>query len=211
MPFFSAEEDKRSITWGYKSLNHSQVGEKGGYRRRSKAQLKRWGETTCIEATIMWHPVWIFLLLGDYQGGNSTSVLWGFVEWRTSNLSGCLLFLYSLNTPLSGSLCCWESEIKSVYLISGNMQPWESPVTSEWTNSSGFSSTLGLLQSCFFSSRASFSRPSLHPRLFHAPLQSVLSKGNLLFIALCGGMQGRKEEGKTMVSMATRQKEKKKT
>lgn len=35
------------------------------------------------------------------------------------------------------------------------------------------------------------------------PLESALSKGNLLFIALCGGMQGRKEEGKTMVSMAT--------
>lgn len=34
----------------------------------------------------------------------------------------------------------------------------------------------------------------------------LLSKGNLLFIALCGGMQGRKEEGKTMVSMATRLK-----
>lgn len=28
-------------------------------------------------------------------------------------------------------------------------------------------------------------------------------KGNLLFIALCEGMQGRKEEGKTMVSTAT--------
>lgn len=43
-----------------------------------------------------------FLLLRDYHGGNSTSLLWGFVEWRTSNLSGCLLFLHSLNSPLSG-------------------------------------------------------------------------------------------------------------
>lgn len=57
---------------------------------------------------------------------------------------------------------------------------------------SGSSSTLPL-QACFFSSGASFS--SIHPLLFHTPLQSALSKGNLLFIALCGGMQGRKEGG----------------
>lgn len=29
-------------------------------------------------------------------------MLWGFVEWRTSNLIGCLLFLHSLNSPLCG-------------------------------------------------------------------------------------------------------------
>lgn len=59
----------------------------------------------------------------------------------------------------------------------------------------------------FFCSRSSFSRPSLLPLLFHTPLELVLSKGNLVFIMLCGGMQVRKEEGKTMISMATRVKQ----
>lgn len=55
----------------------------------------------------------------------------------------------------------------------------------------------------FLCSRAYFSRGESSPRLFHTPLRSALSEGNLLFIALCEGMQGRKEEGKTMVSTAT--------
>lgn len=37
---------------------------KGSYKRCSEAQLKWWGETTCIEATVMWHPVWIFAFKG---------------------------------------------------------------------------------------------------------------------------------------------------
>lgn len=50
---------------------------------------------------------------------------------------------------------------------------------------------------------ASFSRQNLH-RVYHSNL--LCGRGNLLFIALCVGMQGRKEEGKTMVSMETRPK-----
>lgn len=63
-------------------------------------------------------------------------------------------------------------------------------------HSSGSLSFLSLLSRVFQPGESS-------PRLFHTPLRSALSEGNLLFIALCEGMQGRKEEGKTMVSTAT--------
>lgn len=63
MPFFSAEEDKCSITRGYESLIVQELN-KGRYKQCSKAQLNRWGETTCIEAAVTWHPVWIFAFKG---------------------------------------------------------------------------------------------------------------------------------------------------
>lgn len=104
MPFFPAEEDKRSITWGYESLSVHELN-KGSSKRCSKAQLKkvRWDNMYWSSSHVTSCVDFFFLLLRDYQGGNSTSMLWGFVEWRTSNLSGCLLFLHSLNSPLSGS------------------------------------------------------------------------------------------------------------
>lgn len=79
--------------------NHSTIHElnEGAYKRCSKGEVrrrvlkKRSRDILCG-----------FLLLGDYKGGNRTAALWGFVERHTSNLSGCLLFLSSLNT-LSGS------------------------------------------------------------------------------------------------------------
>lgn len=58
----------------------------------------------------------------------------------------------------------------------------------------------------FLNLSASFNLTSLHPFLLRTMLQSASLKGNLLFITLCEGMQDRKEEGKTKVSVATRLK-----
>lgn len=54
---------KCGITWGWESLIAQEL-DKGRYKQCSKAQLNRWGETTCIEAAVTWHPVWIFAFKG---------------------------------------------------------------------------------------------------------------------------------------------------
>lgn len=113
-----------------------------------------------------------FLLLRDYQGGNSTSVLWGFVEWRTSNLSGCLLFLHSLNSPLSGSVLLGvrDKNQSTWYQVTCSPEKTKWPVSE---HTPAVPAPLELSRGCFFSSRASFSRLSCHPLLFHTPLQSA--------------------------------------
>lgn len=86
------------------------------------------------------------------------------------------------------------------------MRPRESKMTSEWTSSSG-SGSAGPFVALFLRPSCAF-QPAGSSTLFffQTLLQSALffsKKGNWLFVALCVGMQGRKEEGKTIVSMAT--------
>lgn len=107
-------------------------------------------------------------------------MLWGFVEWRTSNLSGCLLFLHSLNSPLSGSVLLGvrDKNQSTWYQVTCSPEKTKWPVSE---HTPAVPAPLELSRACFFSSCASFSRLSRRPLLFHTPLQSAFVERQFTF------------------------------
>lgn len=119
-----------------------------------------------------------------------------------------MLFLCSLNTSLSGSalLSARDKNLSTWYQVTHSPEKNDQRVNvlGQFQRHLTRCGCVLLFFCCFFPAPcASFSRQSLH-RVYHSNL--LCGRGNLLFIILCVGMQGRKEEGKTMVSMETRPK-----
>lgn len=118
-----------------------------------------------------------------------------------------MLFLCSLNTLLSGSalLSARDKNLSTWYQVTRSPEKNDQRVNvlGQFQLHLTRCGCVLFLLLFFQAPCASFSRQNLH-RVYHSNL--LCGRGNLLFIALCVGMQGRKEEGKTMVSMETRPK-----
>lgn len=112
-------------------------------------------------------------------------------------------YFFTLQILRCLALSCWEAEIKSVYLISGNMRHRELKVTSELT---ALSAPLGLCGHVFFfSALVHLSTGRVFTLFFSVHHFNLLCRKAINFSSHCvEECKAGRKEGKTMVSMETR-------